>query len=139
MAIFVVGPSSAGKTTLCHALVAELHLDPVRHIKEVARTVMRTQGFSRHTIQTYEMQHAIMLAQLKEEARVLSIPPDETSLVQLLSDRSAVDPIVYASTSESSFAPEVREKLLQEPEFIAALSIYRRSLFGQSVLAGHPC
>lgn len=85
---------------------------------------MRTQGFSRHTIQTYEMQHAIMLAQLKEEARVLSISPDETSLVQLLSDRSAVDPIVYASTSESSFAPEVREKLLQEPEFIAALSIY---------------
>ncbi|KAI0090845.1 hypothetical protein BDY19DRAFT_937871 [Irpex rosettiformis] len=123
IAVFVVGPSSSGKTTLCNAIAAKIHLDPARHIKEVARTVMQTQGFSRHTVKAYEMQHAIMLAQVKEEERVLLLPPDETYRVQLLSDRSAVDPIVYASTSGGPDAREMRRKLLRDPSFLKVLPV----------------
>ncbi|KAI0684614.1 AAA domain-containing protein [Cytidiella melzeri] len=128
-AIFVVGPSSSGKTTLCNAIAEKLQVDPARHIKEVARTVMRAQNFSRHTVKTYEMQHAIMQAQVAEEKRVLSMPQDERSRVWLLSDRSAVDPIVYASTSGVPEAGEMRNRLLHQQSFLDALPLYRTSLF----------
>ena len=131
-AIYVVGPSSSGKTTLCNALAAQVHLDPARHIEEVARTVMRTQGFSRHTVHTYEMQHAIMVAQAKEEQRVISMSIDATSRLQLLSDRSTIDPIVYASISGGPDAEEMHRRLLSEPAFLQVLPLYRRSLFGES-------
>ena len=130
-AVFVVGPSSSGKTTLCNALAENMKLDPARHIKEVARTVMRTHAFSRHTVKTYEMQHTIMLAQVKEERRVLQMPVDETSGIYLLSDRSAIDPIVYASTSGLPEADAMRERLLREPAFLEALTVYRRAFFSK--------
>jgi septin family protein len=131
-AVFVVGPSSSGKTTLCNTLAEKVKLDPARHIKEVARTVMRTHSFSRHTVKTYEMQHTIMLAQVKEEQRVLQMPIDETKGICLLSDRSAVDPIVYASTSGLSEADAMRESLMREPAFLNALTVYRKALFSKS-------
>ncbi|KAI0343648.1 hypothetical protein BDW22DRAFT_1356136 [Trametopsis cervina] len=127
--VFVVGPSSSGKTTLCNAIAAKLHLDPRRHIKEVARDVMRTQGFSRHTVKTYEMQHAIMVAQLREEMRVLAMPPDGSTQLQMLSDRSAVDPVVYASTSGTPEAEIMRRRLMLEPDFLREVLWYREALF----------
>lgn len=66
-AIYLVGPSSAGKTTLCNALATTLGLPKEAHISEVARTVMRERGFTRDDVGKLEMQKAIMEAQLKED------------------------------------------------------------------------
>lgn len=128
-AVFVVGASSTGKTTLCMALAKELGVGDDRWIREVARNVMKTQGFSRDRTQEYEMQHAIMTAQLQAEERVLSNVEEKQSSL-LLSDRSAVDPTVYALTSGVAEAQPNHQRLLQDPAFQATLPFYRRSLFG---------
>ncbi|EKM53817.1 uncharacterized protein PHACADRAFT_211456 [Phanerochaete carnosa HHB-10118-sp] len=126
-AVFVVGASSVGKTTLCKAIVDNLAVEPDRWIKETAREVMRTQGFSRDTTHKVEMQHAIMAAQLNAEERVLTRPRGNGPIL-LLSDRSAVDPIVYAATS-SVDGESKRLRLIQDPAFQATLAFYRESLF----------
>ncbi|THH18766.1 hypothetical protein EW146_g2264 [Bondarzewia mesenterica] len=66
-AIYIVGPSSTGKTTLCNALAARLGLSSTVCITEVARTVMRQQGFTRDDVARPEMQKAIMDAQLEHD------------------------------------------------------------------------
>lgn len=52
--IFITGPSSTGKTFLCNALKARLRDMGILtyHISEVARTVMREQGFTRKDVGT---------------------------------------------------------------------------------------
>ena len=71
-AIIVLGPSSSGKTTLCDALAEELCVPNTRYIKEIARTVMKTQGFSRKDTSSFDMQAAIMSAQAKAEAALVN-------------------------------------------------------------------
>ena len=132
-AIFIVGPSSCGKTTLCDALAADLQLEPELYIQEMARVVMRTQGFTRKDTGTYEMQAAIMRAQLQAEIEVLAVRHAEAVQVRhiaLLSDRSAVDPIVYASTAKT-VAEGTRTRLLHDGAFQANLALYKRSLFSK--------
>ncbi|TFY59054.1 hypothetical protein EVG20_g7929 [Dentipellis fragilis] len=51
-AIYIVGPSSTGKTTLCTALATHLGLPSALHITEVARTVMRSTSFTRADVGT---------------------------------------------------------------------------------------
>ncbi|KZT63462.1 hypothetical protein DAEQUDRAFT_733789 [Daedalea quercina L-15889] len=130
-AVYVLGPSSSGKSTLCDALARYLGLDRARYVREVARTVMREQGFTRKDVDTYAMQHAIMTAQLNAEEAIQarSIGATDDTGVVLLSDRSAIDPIVYASTSKSPAAEDMRHRLMQNPQFQATLPLYRRSLF----------
>ena len=132
VSVFVVGPSSSGKTTLCNAVAKKLGLSPSHHIKEVARQVMKSQGFSRHTVKTYEMQHAIMLAQLEAEKMVLKTSFKNSSPIFMLSDRSAIDPIVYAATSGAADAEEMRQRLLDEPALQRTLPFYRQALFGKN-------
>ena len=88
-AIYVVGPSSTGKTTLCDALAATLGLPREVCISEIARTVMREQGFTRNDVGKLEMQKAIMDAQLKEDksARRYSVQAREVCRGIVLSDR----------------------------------------------------
>ncbi|KAI8968820.1 AAA domain-containing protein [Trametes punicea] len=126
-AIFVLGPSSSGKTTLCQALAEELGIVPPQYIKEIARTVMRTYGFTRKDIDTYEMQRAIMRAQL--EAEKAATPMGEASPPLILSDRSAVDPIVYAGTSALPGATLRRQNLIEDVNLQEKLPFYRESLF----------
>jgi len=131
-AVFVLGPSSSGKTTLCDALVRYLDLNRARYVTEVARIVMREHGFSRKDVDTYEMQYAIMTAQLKAEEKALAHSagtPEDDGGVVLLSDRSAIDPIVYASTSKSPAAEDMRRRLMRDREFQDILPLYRKSLF----------
>ncbi|OBZ65909.1 hypothetical protein A0H81_14117 [Grifola frondosa] len=64
------------------------------------------------------------------EAEVLRMAPtDIPGGVLLLSDRSAIDPIVYAATSTASGAPERHERLMRNVAFQAILPFYRQSLF----------
>ncbi|KAJ7446566.1 AAA domain-containing protein [Mycena latifolia] len=122
--IYVVGPSSTGKTTLCDALAKRLGLDGNQFITEVARHVIKELGLSRENIGLLEMQKAIMLAHLDRERK------NGASSAQLC-DRSAVDPVVYAILTATNPADaEARKRALVElPEFQQVLPRYRSSVF----------
>jgi len=127
--IYVVGPSSTGKTTLCRALAERLGLEGPEFITEVAREVMQQERYSRDDIGKLEMQAAIMRAQLLREQTGRTAAA--TTGRVLLSDRSAIDPIVYAIlTSASEEEAEERvQSLTESHQFQLALAAYRKSLF----------
>jgi nicotinamide riboside kinase len=94
--IYVVGPQSTGKTTLVNALAEKLGHD-LRVIKEVARQVMQEKGYTREDVDSddrerrFSMQKDIFNAQLRAENKIL----DPETNACFLSDRSAIDPVVY--------------------------------------------
>lgn len=90
---------------------------------------MKNHGFSRNDTHTYEMQSAILMAQLQAEQYALSHSTRRTDIL-FLSDRSAIDPIVYAATSGSEEAADITQKLVETPLFQDILPFYRKSLFG---------
>ncbi|KAJ7190268.1 AAA domain-containing protein [Mycena pura] len=119
--IYVVGPSSTGKTTLCNALAKRLGLTGQQFVTEVARDVIKALGLGRKDIGLLEMQKAIMLAHLEHDREGTT----------RLCDRSAIDPIVYAIfTATSPVDAQTRKQaLISLPEFQAALPRYRNSMF----------
>ncbi|KAJ3995930.1 AAA domain-containing protein [Lentinula boryana] len=133
-AVYIVGPSSTGKTTLCNALAARLRLPSSMHITEVARTVMKEQGFTRADVHSFAMQHAIVKAQVaKDREARQNTTAENTALGQpiLLSDRSAVDAIVYAALSELTVKSGSTQALISSSDFQEVLALYRsaRSTF----------
>ncbi|KAF8217408.1 AAA domain-containing protein [Mycena galopus ATCC 62051] len=122
--IYVVGPSSTGKTTLCNALAQRMGLKGPQFVKEVARRVITALGLGRGDIGLLDMQKAIMLAHLEQERE------NEESSAHLC-DRSAVDPIVYAvfTAANPEDAQCRKQALVNLPEFQRALPRYRNSLF----------
>ncbi|RAK97308.1 ATP/GTP-binding protein [Aspergillus ibericus CBS 121593] len=86
--IYIVGAHCTGKTTLTKALNPR-YTDT---IDEVVRHVMRTDGYNashvRHPMAGLELQKRTLLAQFKAEGEMQDKP--------FLSDRSGIDPIVYA-------------------------------------------
>ena len=92
--IYIIGPQSTGKTTLVNALVDNLGGD-VSVIREVARTVMQEKGYSRIDVDSndldrkFALQHDIFNAQVEKENEFIQA---DTAFV---SDRSAVDPLIY--------------------------------------------
>ncbi|KAJ7636651.1 AAA domain-containing protein [Roridomyces roridus] len=122
--IYVVGPSSTGKTTLCTAVAKRLGLVRGQFVTEVARKVIRELGLSRDNIGLLEMQEAIMRAHLERERE------NEDEAIQLC-DRSAIDPIVHAIfTAKDPGEAEARKKsLVALPEFQRILPAYRSSVF----------
>ncbi|KAJ7639976.1 AAA domain-containing protein [Mycena polygramma] len=122
--IYVVGPSSTGKTTLCTALAKRLGLNGSQVVTEVARRVIKALGLGRENIGLLEMQKAIMLAHLEQEQQ------SREGSAQLC-DRSAVDPIVYAifTAANAADAQSRKEALVDLPEFQRALPRYRESFF----------
>ncbi|KAJ7726773.1 AAA domain-containing protein [Mycena metata] len=121
--VYVVGPSSTGKTTLCNALSQRLDLKGPQFVTEVARRVIKALGLGREDIGSLEMQKAIMLAHLERER--------ENERGFMLCDRSAIDPIVYAifTAANSADAESRKQVLLDLPEFQQVLPQYRKSLF----------
>lgn len=92
--IYIIGPQSTGKTTLVNAISKSLGGD-VPVIQEVARNVMQEKGYSRIDVdcdnreRRFALQHDIFEAQVQKELTFIQ------SDVEFLSDRSAVDPLVY--------------------------------------------
>ncbi|RDW87960.1 hypothetical protein BP5796_03654 [Coleophoma crateriformis] len=106
--IYIIGPQSTGKTTLVNALekafasgddsISSYNFTRPSIIREVARTVMKTCNFTRDDItnsptKALRLQELILKAQLKAEEAVLNGSP---STSWFISDRSGLDPIVYA-------------------------------------------
>ncbi|KAF5370270.1 hypothetical protein D9758_006998 [Tetrapyrgos nigripes] len=125
--IYLVGPSSTGKTTLCRALAAKLKLDKASVISEVAREVLKSHNFTRDHVNLLRMQEAILEAHLKRESEVLG----RTSAPLLLCDRSAIDPVAYAilGAKNDNDAEERKKILITSAAFQEALNRYRKSLF----------
>jgi nicotinamide riboside kinase len=130
-AIYIIGPSSTGKTTLCSALSKALALEAPSYITEVARKVMRSKGFTREHVGELEMQEAIMGAQLDAEMEGRVYVAQRAESQTLLSDRSAVDAIAYAIlTSKNKEEAEYKRRILVgSPQFQLALSSYRQAIF----------
>ncbi|KAL0957937.1 hypothetical protein HGRIS_000118 [Hohenbuehelia grisea] len=122
--IYIVGPSSTGKSTLCGALAKRLGISGKAYVTEVARSVMTAQGYTRNDIGKIEMQRAIMDAQIVKEEEGSGSP------IQLC-DRSAIDPIVYSilTAQDSSEAENRRMSLVTNPSFQRTLGRYRHSIF----------
>ncbi|KDQ53777.1 hypothetical protein JAAARDRAFT_136621 [Jaapia argillacea MUCL 33604] len=130
-ALYVVGPSSTGKTTLCNAIVENLGIPKEAYITEVARTVMRTTGFSREDVGKLEMQSAILEAQLEREEEAREAARAAPGSHTILSDRSAIDPIVYAilTASNENEANHRRRTLTEKDGFRRALPRYQHAEF----------
>jgi len=92
--VYIIGPQSTGKTTLVNALVERFRGD-VPVIQEIARHVMKEKGYSRIDVDStdserrFAMQNDIFHAQLEKEDSYLQ------SGTTFVSDRSAIDPLVY--------------------------------------------
>jgi nicotinamide riboside kinase len=125
--IFIIGPSSTGKTTLCRALVEHFSTSASAHIAEVARDIIKKEGFSRKDVATLEMQGAILSAQLSREDAVLS---SDSHHGMVISDRSCIDPVVYAILNgRTEDEKDDRRRALTETEgFQRALKRYRKSI-----------
>ena len=126
--IYVVGAASTGKTTLCQALFTRLGLEGPEFVVEVARDIMKSHGFTRDDVGSMAMQMAIMNEQFSRETK--SREAAASSGRVLLSDRSAVDAVVYAAiTSTNDEEAEQRFRSLTDSHrFQLALSAYRRAL-----------
>ncbi|KAI6122036.1 AAA domain-containing protein [Pisolithus sp. B1] len=130
--VYVIGPSSTGKTTLCNAVAKSVGLPTRCYITEVARQVMRSKGYTRADVGTVEMQRAIMLAQLEKEANAFACARWGNSEGELiLSDRSGIDPIVYAiMTAKNEGEARQKEAMLVDiPAFQMALRRYKDAIF----------
>ena len=138
-AIYVVGPSSSGKTTLCDALAKQLGLPDDVYLTEVARTVMREQGFSRADVHKLEMQQAIVDAHVARDTRAREAAlrtvqlgtsrPAVPRSTLILCDRSAIDALVYAKLTSAN-----DQALLASASFQTALASYRRAPHSTFVL-----
>lgn len=121
--VYIVGPSSTGKTTLCTAFARRIGIED-RMVSEVARRVMQTRGFTRLDFNRLEMQEAILDAVLeKHEAKLRESPT--------IYDRSAIDPVVYAllTAKDEGEGRWRKQYLVNTPRFRSVLEVYRQSIF----------
>lgn len=103
-----IGPQSTGKTTLSNALQEKFGSN-VFLLKEVARTVLKTFDCNTDHIfsdseKCYDLQKRILFAQCRSEFQLA-----EQHTIYI-SDRSAIDPIVYA---KFHLKPEAHQSLCE--------------------------
>ncbi|KAK8067362.1 hypothetical protein PG997_014109 [Apiospora hydei] len=125
--IYIIGAQSTGKSTLVDALEAHFRqntsssLPAPTVIREVARAVLRDHNFTAQDIRdsptrALELQRLILAAQAKAEGEVknkASLTPSTPSS-WLISDRSAIDPVVYAWMY---VGPEAAKALMESTEW----------------------
>jgi len=85
--IFLIGPSSTGKSTLSLSLLP--HLPSYSLISETARRVMIARGYTRLDVSMFPMQRDIFFAQLEEERERME------RLQGLVADRCCLDAVAY--------------------------------------------
>lgn len=126
--IYIVGAQNTGKTTLVDALSTAFAANPSEAqpniIKEVARTVLRKHHFTAEDIRTspsraLQLQELILKAQFEAENEVLKHGG------WFISDRSGVDPIVYARKYVSEEAALV---LRESKEWVELKERMKRSV-----------
>ncbi|TFB03407.1 hypothetical protein CCMA1212_004427 [Trichoderma ghanense] len=129
--IYIIGAQCTGKTSLVNALEASFanlfKATPPVIIREVARSVLRTHGFTASDITSdpgrcLQLQSLILEAQLNSEREALARNP------WIISDRSGLDPIIYASRhigdeavkllTSSEHWQELRERMSQSLVFV---------------------
>ncbi|KAF2101258.1 hypothetical protein NA57DRAFT_72700 [Rhizodiscina lignyota] len=120
--IFVIGAQCTGKSTLVNGLEGHfsqsLSLAPSPSIiREVARSVLHKYGFTRDDIlnspeRALQLQEKILEAQFEAEGAIL----DDLTTKWYISDRSGLDPIVYAYLYVSE---ESAQRLLASPIWTA--------------------
>ena len=94
--IYIVGAQCTGKTTLTQAVASRLAgVISVEVVSEMARSVLQEHNFTRDDIRQdskrcMQLQKLILDAQWKRESELDANCP-------LVSDRSGIDPLVYAS------------------------------------------
>ncbi|KAI1426251.1 AAA domain-containing protein [Xylaria sp. FL1777] len=128
--IYIIGSQCTGKTTLVNAISESLKHHPIASakppgvIKEVARSVLESHGFTRDDIRSsqeraLELQRLIIEAQSKAEKSHLE------TRSWFISDRSAVDPVVYARKYASR---EAADALSSSAQWIEMRDRMARSL-----------
>lgn len=92
---------------------------------------MQSKGYTRADVGTMEMQQAIMLAQLEKEANAFACARWGNSEGLILSDRSGIDPIVYAimTAKDEAEAHQKEDVLVNIPAFQMALRRYKEAIF----------
>ncbi|OCT53413.1 P-loop containing nucleoside triphosphate hydrolase [Cladophialophora carrionii] len=109
--IYIIGAQCTGKTTLVEDVAVALQshgAKPVTTIKELARGILNTANITRDDIRAgnagaMEFQKLVLGAQLNEEL-------DRERRGLIVSDRSGIDPIAYATLYGP---PEVARELLE--------------------------
>jgi nicotinamide riboside kinase len=109
--IYVIGAQSTGKTTLVNALAKAFHeqlqatganKQTPTVIKEIARTIVQREAqFSREAVaatpeRALRLQHRILAAQYDAEIAIYHANTPVSAPEWYISDRSGLDPIVYA-------------------------------------------
>ncbi|RGP72177.1 p-loop containing nucleoside triphosphate hydrolase [Fusarium sporotrichioides] len=100
--VYIIGPQSTGKTTLVHKLQKDLQhwlidtsIEDPYIISEVARTVLIKHNYSAQDIQT-STTRCLELQQLILEAQAIAEKEALQTSTWFISDRSGIDPLVYA-------------------------------------------
>lgn len=128
--VFVIGAQCTGKTTVVDALEKHIaqhkELDQPAIIREVARTVLAEGGFTREDIENsplraMQLQEGILSAQYKIETTITKSEGSKW----YISDRSGLDPIVYASVF---VGPDSAQTLLASEEWLTLESNMKAGL-----------
>ncbi|KAF9057078.1 AAA domain-containing protein [Panaeolus papilionaceus] len=127
LSIFIIGPSSTGKTTLCEALVESLSIPQEAYVTEVARTIMKEKGYSRNTIGVLDMQKDIMEGYYTRQRNLEQL--GEKYPIHLY-DRSVIDPVVYAmlTAPNDDEANNRKDLLTRTPAFRNAVDKFKQSI-----------
>ncbi|KAI1821309.1 AAA domain-containing protein [Xylaria intraflava] len=130
--IYIIGSQCTGKTTLVNALTEHFNHSPAKAkeqpgiVKEVARSILKNHGFTRGDIRNsrdraLDLQRLIIEGQFAaEEAQVHA-----AAGAWFISDRSAIDPIIYA---QKYVGREAADVLRAAPHWVAMRDRMAKSL-----------
>lgn len=129
--IYIIGAQCTGKTSLVNALESSFvdlfSTTPPIIVREVARSVLKLHGFTASDITSdparcLQLQALILEAQFNSERDALTRSP------WIISDRSGIDPIIYASRhigseavslmTSSNYWQELRDRMSQSLVFV---------------------
>ena len=117
--IYLIGPQSTGKTTLTQAL-QQYYGPETPVLEEIARSILNQKKYSADSLlsnQCFQMQTDIFDAQFLEEKSFV----DQGKF--FISDRNAVDPIVYAKMYSGN--PDDWKHFCKSPEWKILRSRYK--------------